>query len=45
VQFKELHPYVVCDGYRLPKGPTNKYQLTFTSPEGKSFSSRDGSEC
>ena len=35
VQFRDLHPYVFCDGYRLPKGPTNKYQLTFTAPAGK----------
>jgi hypothetical protein len=35
IQFGELHPYVFCDGYKLPKGVTNKYQLTFTTPEGK----------
>jgi hypothetical protein len=34
IQFGELHPYVFCDGYRVPKGPTGKYQLTFTSAEG-----------
>jgi hypothetical protein len=34
VQFKELHPYVFHQGYSLPKGPSGKYQLTFTSPEG-----------
>jgi hypothetical protein len=37
VQFRELHPYVFCDGYRVPKGPTNKYQLTFSKPEGMSL--------
>lgn len=37
VQFRELHPYVFCDGYRVPKGPTNKYQLTFSKPEGMSI--------
>jgi hypothetical protein len=34
IQFGELHPYVFCDGYRVPKGSTGKYQLTFTTPEG-----------
>jgi hypothetical protein len=34
IQFGELHPYMFCEGYKLPKGPTGKYQLTFTSPEG-----------
>ncbi|KAI8936850.1 hypothetical protein NX059_006087 [Plenodomus lindquistii] len=34
IQFGELHPYVFCDGYRVPKGPTGRYQLTFTTPEG-----------
>jgi hypothetical protein len=34
IQFGELHPYVFCDGYRVPKGNAGKYQLTFTSPEG-----------
>lgn len=33
IQFRELHPYVFCDGYKLPKGPTHKYQLTFSQPE------------
>jgi hypothetical protein len=45
VQFKELHPYVFCDGYRLPKGPTNKYQLTFTSSEGRSIPPRNNTTC
>jgi hypothetical protein len=35
IEFRELHPYVFCDGYRLPKGPKNRYQLTFTTPDGK----------
>lgn len=35
IQFGELHPYVFCEGYKLPKGPTKKYQLTFTSAEGR----------
>ncbi|KAJ4377701.1 hypothetical protein N0V83_000530 [Neocucurbitaria cava] len=35
IQFGELHPYVFCEGYKLPKGPTGRYQLTFTTPEGK----------
>lgn len=34
LQFGELHPYVFTEGYRLPKGPTGRYQLTFTTPEG-----------
>lgn len=34
IQFEKLHPYVFCDSYRLPKGPTGKYRLTFTTPEG-----------
>ncbi|EUC37028.1 hypothetical protein COCVIDRAFT_34451 [Bipolaris victoriae FI3] len=33
IQFEKLHPYVFCDSYRLPKGPTGKYRLTFTTPE------------
>jgi len=33
IQFGQLHPYVFCDGYRLPKGGTGRYQLTFTTPE------------
>ena len=38
IQFRELHPYVFCDGYKLPKGQSNKYQLTFSQPEGMYFS-------
>ena len=38
IQFEKLHPYVFSDGYRLPKGPTGKYRLTFTSSEGTSLS-------
>ena len=38
IQFRELHPYVFCDGYKVPKGPTHKYQLTFSQPEGRSLS-------
>lgn len=34
IRFGELHPYVFCDGYKLPKGPKGKYQLTFTTAEG-----------
>jgi hypothetical protein len=37
VQFRDLHPYVFCEGYRLPKGLTGKYQLTFSAPEGQSY--------
>jgi len=33
IQFEKLHPYVFSDSYRLPKGPTGKYRLSFTSPE------------
>jgi len=33
IQFGELHPYVFCDGYRLPRGSTGRYQLTFTTPQ------------
>lgn len=33
IQFGELHPYVFCEGYKLPKGPSGRYQLTFTTPE------------
>jgi hypothetical protein len=35
IEFRELHPYVFCDGYRVPKGSKNRYQLTFTTPDGK----------
>jgi hypothetical protein len=34
VQFRQLHPYVFCDGYSPPRGQSGKYQLTFTTPEG-----------
>jgi len=33
VQFRELHPYMFCDGYRLSKGNTGKYLVTFTGPD------------
>ncbi len=36
VAFRELHPYLFCERYRLPKGPSGKYQLTFTTMEGLS---------
>lgn len=36
IQFGEIRPYVFCDGYRLPRGSSGKYQLTFTTSEGKS---------
>jgi hypothetical protein len=36
IQFRELHPYIFNEVYRLPKGRTNKYQLTFSKQEGKS---------
>ena len=35
IQLRELHPYVFCDGYTPPRGPSGKYQLTFTTVEGK----------
>jgi hypothetical protein len=35
IAFRELHPYMFTDGYKLPKGPSGKYQLTFTTPNGK----------
>jgi len=35
IQLRELHPYVFCDNYTPPRGPSGKYQLTFTSPQGK----------
>lgn len=34
IQFEKLHPYMFCDSYKLPKGPTGKYRLKFTTPEG-----------
>ncbi|KAF2133226.1 hypothetical protein P153DRAFT_372890 [Dothidotthia symphoricarpi CBS 119687] len=33
IQFRDLHPYVFCEGYKVPKGSTGRYQLTFTTPE------------
>lgn len=33
IQFGELHPYVFCDGYRVTRGASGRYQLTFTTPE------------
>lgn len=41
IQFGELHPYVFCDGYRVTRGASGRYQLTFTTPEGKRHG-RDG---
>jgi hypothetical protein len=35
IQFRDLHPYMFCEGYKLPKGPSGKYQLTFSTAEGK----------
>jgi hypothetical protein len=35
IQFGELQPYVFCEPYKVPKGPTGRYQLTFTTPEGR----------
>jgi hypothetical protein len=34
IAFRELHPYMFCEGYRLPKGNSGRYQLTFTTPQG-----------
>jgi len=34
IQFRELHPYMFCEGYRVPKGNSGRYQLTFTTPQG-----------
>lgn len=34
IQFRELHPYMFLDGYKLPKGPSGRYQLTFTTSKG-----------
>lgn len=35
IRFRELHPYIFNEVYRLPKGSTHKYQLTFSKQEGK----------
>ncbi|KAJ8109526.1 hypothetical protein OPT61_g7398 [Boeremia exigua] len=32
VVFRQLHPYVFCEGYKLPKGPSGRYQLHFSAP-------------
>lgn len=37
ISFRELHPYMFTDGYKLPKGPSGRYQLTFTTPKGRSW--------
>ncbi|OAG08337.1 uncharacterized protein CC84DRAFT_1086894 [Paraphaeosphaeria sporulosa] len=38
VSFRELHPYMFTDGYKLPKGSSGRYQLTFTTPnDARSF--------
>ena len=34
IQFRELHPYMFTHGYKLPKGPSGRYQLTFTTSKG-----------
>jgi hypothetical protein len=34
IQFRELHPYMFIDGYKLPKGSSGRYQLTFTTVKG-----------
>ena len=36
ILFRELHPYVFTDGYKVPKHPSGKYQLTFTTSKGMS---------
>ncbi|KAF2633736.1 hypothetical protein BU25DRAFT_328673 [Macroventuria anomochaeta] len=33
VVFRQLHPYVFCEGYKLPKGPSGRYQLNFSASE------------
>ncbi|KAH4406706.1 hypothetical protein HBH92_161660 [Parastagonospora nodorum] len=33
IHFRELHPYVFCEGYKVPKDAHKKYQLTFTASE------------
>jgi hypothetical protein len=38
IQFRELRPYVFHPGYTLPRGPSGRYQLTFTSPDGTLYS-------
>lgn len=35
IQFRELHPYMFCEGYKLPKGASGKYELTFSTAEGE----------
>ncbi|KAL5442065.1 hypothetical protein PMIN07_003759 [Paraphaeosphaeria minitans] len=38
VSFREFHPYMFTDGYKLPKGSSGRYQLTFTTPnDARSF--------
>jgi hypothetical protein len=37
IQFRDFHPYMFCEGYKLPKGQSGKYQLTFSTAEGKSW--------
>ncbi|KAF1978659.1 hypothetical protein BU23DRAFT_449368 [Bimuria novae-zelandiae CBS 107.79] len=38
IQFRELHPYMFTDGYKLPKSSSGKYQLTFTTArDARSF--------
>ena len=33
VAFRHLHPYVFCEGYKLPKSSTGRYQLKFSASE------------
>ncbi len=38
IVFRHLHPYVFCEGYKVPKSPSGRYQLQFSAPEGRPFS-------
>lgn len=35
VVFRQLHPYVFCEGYKVPKASNGRYQLNFSSSQGK----------
>lgn len=37
VVFRQLRTYVFCEGYKVPKGPSGRYQLNFSASEGMSI--------
>lgn len=45
IVFRQLHPYVFCEGYKVPKSANGRYQLTFSSSQGKHAGVKSGELC